>query len=428
MRISVNFEIQNFVTAMMSLPEILKLAYQSVKANLLRSVLTLMIIAIGITALVGILTAIDSVVFSLSDNLSGLGANSYTIYPKGNSIRSNKRGVSQKRGVPISYDQAMTFKERFTEDSKVTVSADGLSNATVKYADKETNPNVAVKGIDDNYLAVQSYSIEYGRDFSTTEQEIGTNRAIIGKDLVKLLFRDNPEEALNKSITVNNNKYFIIGVLKSKGSSMNQSSDRVVIVPLLNLKRIFVSDNQNYDITVGVYDATAMDESISQATGIFRTIRKTPLSSENDFEVFKSDGLISIIKENTQNLRIGTIVIGLMTLLGAAIGLMNIMLVSVTERTKEIGIAKALGATQKTILTQFLTEAVLICQVGGIVGIILGVLIGFGVAKAMGGAFHIPWLWMLLGLIVCFIVGVVSGWYPAQKAAKLDPIESLRYE
>lgn len=412
----------------MSLTEILKLAYQSVKANLLRSVLTLMIIAIGITALVGILTAIDSVVFSLSDNLSGLGANSYSIYPKGNSIRGNRRGVTQKRGEYISYEQAMIFKERFAEDSKVAVSADGLGNATVKYADKETNPNVSVKGIDDNYLAVQSYSIELGRDFSSSEQESGVNRAIIGKDIVKTLFRDNSEEAINKYITVNNNKYLVVGILKSKGSSMNQSSDRVVIVPLLNLKRIFVSDNQNYDITVGVYDATAMEESISQATGLFRTIRKVPLGNENDFEVFKSDGLISIIKENTQNLRIGTIVIGLMTLLGAAIGLMNIMLVSVTERTKEIGIAKALGATRQTILTQFLTEAVLICQVGGIVGIFLGMLIGLGVAKAMGGTFHVPWLWMLLGLVVCFIVGVISGWYPAQKAAKLDPIESLRYE
>jgi putative ABC transport system permease protein len=413
---------------MMSLPEIIKLAYQSVKANLLRSVLTLMIIAIGITALVGILTAIDSIIFSLKDNLSGLGANSYSIYPKGNSIQSNRRGVRQKQGDIINYDEAVSFKERFNEDSKVAISAEGLGTATVKYSDKETNPNVAVRGIDDNYLAVQSFSIEYGRDFSTTEQENGANRAIIGKDIVKTLFKDNAAEAINKSITVNNNKYQVIGVLKSKGSSMNQSSDRVVIVPLLNLKRIFVSDDQNYDITVGVYDATTMEESISQATGVFRTIRKVPLGNDNDFEIFKSDGIISIIKDNTQNLRVGTVVIGLMTLLGAAIGLMNIMLVSVTERTKEIGIAKALGATRRTILTQFLTEAILICQVGGIVGIVLGVLIGLGVAKAMGGTFHVPWLWMLLGLVVCFVVGIISGWYPAQKAAKLDPIESLRYE
>ena len=413
---------------MMSLTEIIKLAFQSVRANLLRSVLTLMIIAFGIMALVGILTAIDSVVFSLSDNLSGLGANSYSIYPKGNAVKGNRRGMVQKRGEPITYDEAVLFKERFTENAKVAVSSDGTGSATIKYADEKTNPNVPVKGIDDNYLAVQAYSIEAGRDFSGTEFETGVNKAIIGKDIVKSLFNDNSEQAIGKEIYVNSNKYHVIGVLKTKGSSMNKSGDKVILIPLLNMKRVFANDKQNYDINVGVYSTTDMDESVSQATGLFRAIRKTPLSQDNDFEIFKSDGLISIIKENTQILRLGTVVIGLMTLLGAAIGLMNIMLVSVTERTKEIGIAKALGATRKTILTQFLTEAILICQVGGFVGIILGVLIGFGVALAMGGAFHVPWFWILLGIVTCFVVGVISGWYPAMKAAKLDPIESLRYE
>ena len=413
---------------MLSLSEIIKLALLSVRANMLRSVLTLLIIAVGITALVGILAAIDSFVYSLSDNLSSLGSNSFSIYPKGQALKGNRRGMRQKSGEVITLDQALSFKERANVGGKVSVDVVGVNATTVKYNDEKTNPTIPVTGIDENYMAVNAYTIASGREFSENEYITGANKAIIGQDLVKTLFQNKIEKAIGEEILVGNIKYKVVGVLATKGASMNSSGDKIVLVPLLNIGRHYASSESNHRITVSVFDAMDIDNATSQSIGLFRAIRKLPLSENDDFEIFKSDGLVEIIKENTTNIRLGTIVVGLMTLLGAAIGLMNIMLVSVTERTKEIGICKALGATRRTILTQFLTEAIVICQLGGLVGIVFGVLIGFGVSQLMGGTFHVPWLWIFAGIVTCFVVGLVSGIYPAMKAAKLDPIESLRYE
>ncbi len=209
---------------------------------------------------------------------------------------------------------------------------------------------------------------------------------------------------------------------------MGDNNDRAVFAPLVSVKALYGTDKTDYGIIVAVNNATDMEAAESTSMGVFRQVRGLRPGEEEDFEVFTSNSLLSILKENTATLRIATIAIGLMTLLGAAIGLMNIMLVSVTERTREIGIYKALGATRRTIMLQFLTEAIVICQIGGIVGIFLGILIGNIVTPLMGGTFLIPWAWMFLGFTLCMFVGVLSGFYPAMKAARLDPIESLRYE
>ncbi|MEZ4984257.1 MAG: FtsX-like permease family protein [Saprospiraceae bacterium] len=300
--------------------------------------------------------------------------------------------------------------------------------AAIKYGNEETNPNVVIFGTDENYIEARAFTLKTGRNFTALEARNGGMVTIIGADIVEALFRGNPAYAMGKQITTGAGKYTVVGVLASKGSSMNQSEDRRILIPLQTAKRYYGGERTNYSIMVSVNDPTRIEAAIGEATVTLRNIRKLGAGAENDFEITKSDGLLSIIKDNTLYLRLAAISIGFITLLGAAIGLMNIMLVSVTERTREIGIRKALGATSRNILIQFLTEAVVISILGGIFGIILGVLIGNVVSLLFGSAFLFPWLWITVALITCTVVGLLSGLYPALRAAALDPIESLRYE
>ncbi len=388
-----------------------------------------MIIAVGITCLVGILTAIDTILFSMSDNFNKLGANAFNIRPKYERIRGNRHGRRTKVSDNIFFDQAISFKEQFQSNgSLVSVSTRCGSNNLIAFGKKETNPSVMVDGVDENYLSVSSFELANGRNFTKKETKLGNHIAIIGQEIVDKLFLGNGASSLQKSIKINERKYKVVGVLESKGSTMNNGGDRRVFIPLSNAKRYYGTSDKNYTVTATVLNPAKMNIAISDATGVMRNIRRLKAYEDNDFSITKSDGILSRLKEMTTEIRLSSIIIALMTLLGASIGLMNIMLVSVTERTREIGIRKALGAPRKSILFQFLTEAVVICLLGGILGIILGIGIGFGVAAIINGKFIIPVNWMILGIIVCVIVGVLSGLYPALKASRLDPVESLRYE
>lgn len=409
--------------------ENIKIALESIKDNFLRSLLTLLIIAVGIACLVGMLTAIDSLLFSMSDNFNKLGANSFSFKPTSETIKSNNGGRQRKQGPPIVFDNAFDFKEAFRYGgADVSIDTWCGGSSTIKYGEEETNPTVSIRGIDDNYFLTSAFEIQEGRNFTKTEVFSGENRAILGSDLIKLLFKDKHEKAIGKSISVNGAKYKVIGTLKQKGNSSGSGDDRRVYISLLNAKKLYGYADKSYNVTVAVQNSTEVDDAVSNAIGVMRNVRRLKASEKNDFEIRKSDSILEKLKEMTSTLRWATIVIATLTLLGAAIGLMNIMLVSVTERTAEIGVRKALGATRSNVLIQFITEAIVICILGGLVGIVLGILMGVGVSAATEGQFVVPWNWMILGIVVCVVVGLVSGIYPALKASRLDPIESLRYE
>ncbi|PIF06256.1 MAG: ABC transporter [Draconibacterium sp.] len=407
--------------------ENIKIALQSVRGNLLRTILTVLIIAVGITALVGILTAIDSIKNSITKEFTFMGANTFTISSRGIRVQVGNQRYRTKNHSYISYYQARDFKETFDFPATVAVSVHATGKATVKYGSEKSNPNVRVTGIDENYLYTSGYEIANGRSFSNDDIESGRNVVLIGSGLVSKIFK-GVESPLQKVISVGGGKYKVIGVLKEKGSGFGSAGDRVCFIPYINARNYFSRPNMNFNLQVKVDKPELMDAAMGQAESTFRTVRKLNPLDETDFNIEKSDNIVNILLENIKNITLVATIIGFITLLGAAIGLMNIMLVTVTERTREIGVRKAIGATGRMVKQQFLIEAVVIGQLGGILGIILGILAGNLVSVMIGSSFIVPWAWILLGVALCFGVGIISGYYPAQKASRLDPIESLRYE
>ena len=403
------------------------ISLKSIRSHMLRSILTVLIIAFGIMALVGILTAIDAVEYFLNDNFAMMGSNTFNIQNRELRVHIGGNSGKAKRFERIDYRQAQKFKEDYDFPAVTSIFIYGTGIATLKYESAKTNPNIQVMGVDDRYMSTAGLELAKGRNFTPDEVRQGNHVAVIGSEIATKLFEKNIDP-IGKIISVGAGKYRVIGILKERGSSVGFSGDRSCLAPLGNVRQYFSRPNMNYRISVMVNDQQQMDPAVGEAIGVFRRIRGDNLGEDDSFSIIKSDNISNMLIGLTSKLQIGATVIGMITLISAAIGLMNIMLVSVTERTREIGIRKAIGATSRTIRNQFLVEAIVIAQIGGIIGVIAGILIGNGVSAITESAFIVPWLWIFLGLILCFVVALASGIIPANKAARLDPIESLRWE
>jgi putative ABC transport system permease protein len=404
----------------------------------LRTGITVAIIAFGIMALVGINTAIEAMKQKFTESFSAMGANGFTIHNKrwfnfdGGGVKSKRKGLKEKKSnsnIPISRLQAETFLSRFSFPAAVSLNISGVSDAVVSLGNRKTNPNVRVVGGDPNYVDLNGFNLATGRNLNGLDVQSGRNVVLLGSGIAEKFFGKNPEAPLEKIININNLPFRVVGVLESKGSSFGMSYDNMVITSYNNVRRLFsVSANTSFNIQVKVSDVKQIDGAIDQAEGVFRPVRRLEVTEADNFNIDKSDSFVALLLKNLSFITGAAVVIGLITLLGAAVGLMNIMLVSVTERTKEIGLVKAIGGRQKNVRQQFLIESVLISLIGASFGVVLGVLVGNVFSLVLSTRFVLPWGWMIGGLAVCSLVGLLAGLYPAVKASRLNPIEALRYE
>ena len=404
-----------------------KIALDSIRSQALRTSLTVFIIALGITALVGILTVVSALKNTILNDFASMGANTFSISQYDFSSEINQNDVDVRVNPIINYPQAREFQEKYDFPFTTTsLSFTAASAVEVKYAGEKTDPEIQIVGVDENFCPNKGLEVTKGRNFNSFDIANNNYVCVLGSDFEKGLFDGiNP---IDKIISIRGAKFKVIGVLKEKGSTFGNSQDLRVLIPNQVARSLFSAPNINYDLNVMVNNEALLDEAVDDALITMRQVRKlSPVEKEN-FGIERSDDLIQTLLSNTEVLSITAWVIGIITVFGSSIALMNIMLVSVSERTREIGIRKALGARSSTIAWQFFTETLVIGQLGGIVGIILGIGIGYGIAVAIGFTFTIPWMAMIAAFITTFVVTVVSGVYPAMKASKLDPVEALRYE
>lgn len=418
------------------------LAWRTVKSNKLRTGITVAIIAFGIMALIGIITAISAMNQSLKENFSFMGANAFSIRYKEMNARfgggpgnneefsKSKKGLKEKKSnlnKIIKLEESEYFKDHYGFNrAQVSVYRRGNGNNELHYKNKKTNPQVSMWGADENYLVVSGYNLAQGRNLNAVDIQSGRNVCVIGSNVAAKLFPTNAEKCVDKIILVGGKPYRIIGLLKAKGSSAMLRQDDVVITSIKNLRQY--QSNFSYQLGVMVNNVTELEPAIDEATEQMRKARRLIPTETDNFVIDKSDKFAEMFIGFLAGISGAAGAIGMITLIGAAIGLMNIMLVAVNERTREVGLIKAIGGKKKDVRRQFLFESILISILGAVFGIILGVLVGNIFSIVLHTGFVIPWMWVIIGIVICTIVGLAAGIYPAMKAASLNPINALRYE
>jgi putative ABC transport system permease protein len=409
------------------LKENIRIAFDSIKSQILRTTLTVLIIAIGITALVGILSAVSALENTISSDFASMGSNTFNLQRYEFTTQTRGGGEREKINPIITYREVREFKETYSfPKTQTSISFTGTTTAEVKYESEKTDPEVSVLGVNEFFLTNSGLNLEEGREFNYFDIQNNNNVAILGADFADGLFKNT--SPIGKTISVRGVKFNVIGILESKGSTFGNNQDLRVLIPIELARSIFTQPDINYNISVRVGDKEMMEGAQSEAIITFRNIRRLNPLEENNFGIEKSDDLINRIFTITGYLNLAAWIISIITIFGSSIALMNIMLVSVSERTREIGIRKALGAKRSTIATQFFMETLIIGQIGGLVGIILGIFIGMGVSAAADFDFVTPWKAILWATGITILVAILAGSYPANKAAKQNPIESLHYE
>jgi putative ABC transport system permease protein len=404
-----------------------KIALDSIKSQALRTSLTVLIIAIGIWALVGVLTLVTALENSLLTNFASMGANTFSISQYDYSAEINQNDADQRVNPIISYPQAKAFQDKYNFPFTTTsLSFTAGSAIEVKYQDKKTDPEITVVGIDENFCPNKGLEVVKGRNMNSFDVANNNYVCVLGSDFEKGLFANmNP---IDKIISIRGAKFRVIGVLKEKGSTFGNSQDLRVLIPTQVARSLFSAPNINYDLDVMVNNEALLNEAVDDAKMVMRRVRKLSPVEKDNFGIERSDDLRNTLLDQVAFLSVIAWVIGLLTVFGSTIALTNIMLVSVTERTREIGVRKSLGAKRSTIGWQFLTETFVISQLGGLLGLILGIGTGYLIASLLKFSFSTPWLAIIATIVTTIVVTIISGLVPALKAAKLDPVEALRYE